>query len=74
MTTGNNVIAKGYTVVFNRSYDSSTGFVESLEKAQMIRDMVAGGGIIYHATLEKSGLNCFCVRGDMVRKSAGTPL
>lgn len=72
-TNNNNVVATGYTVIFCVG-DDSAGFVESLEKAQMIRGMVAGGGIIYHATLEKSGYNCFCVRGDMVRKSDGTPL
>lgn len=72
MATNKNIISKGFTVVFiNGDY---TGFINTLAEATNLRDMVAGGGMIYYATLEKSGLNCFCVRGPVVRNSYGTPL
>ena len=67
------LVSKGYLVVFNVPSDGSD-FFNTLEEAQNIRNMVAGGGIIYHATLEKIGYNTFPVRGTMVRKSDGTPL
>ena len=68
-----NIISKGYMVVFNGT-SNDCDFFHILEEAQNIRDMVAGGGIIYHATLEKIGYNTFPIRGTMVRKSDGTPL
>lgn len=67
------IIARGYLVVFNIQSNGST-FFHTLEEALSIRDIVAGGGIIYNATLEKVGYNTFPVRGAMVRKSDGTPL
>jgi len=68
-----NIVSKGYMVVFNVPSNGSD-FFNTLEEAQNIRDMIAGGGIIYHATLEKIGYNTFPIRGAMVRKLDGTPL
>ena len=68
-----NIISKGYMVVFNVPSNGSD-FFHTLKEAQTIRNAVAGGGIIYYATLEKIGCNTFPVRGAMVRKSDGTPL
>ena len=68
-----NIVSKGYMVVFNGT-SNDCDFFNTLEEAQNIRDMVAGGGIIYHATLEKIGYNTFPIRGTIVRKSDGTPL
>ena len=68
-----NIVSKGYMVVFNGT-SNDFDFFHTLEEAQNIRDMVAGGGIIYHATLEKIGYNTFPIRGTIVRKSDGTPL
>jgi hypothetical protein len=67
------LVSKGYLVVFNGT-SNGCDFFCTLEEAQNIRDMVAGGGIIYNATLEKIGYNTFPIRGTMVRKSDGTPL
>ena len=70
---GNNIIMQGFIVEFcGTSYGFD--FFKTLEQAKKIRDCVAGGGIIYHATLEKIGFNSYPVRGTMVRKSDGTPL
>ena len=68
-----NIISKGYMVVFN-VLSNGSDFFNTLEEAKTIRDMIAGGGIIYHATLEKIGCNTFPVRGTIVRKPDGTPL
>lgn len=68
-----NIVSTGYMVVFNVPSNGSD-FFHTLEEAQNIRDMIAGGGIIYYATLEKIGYNTFPIRGRMVRKSDGTPL
>lgn len=68
-----NIISKGYMVVFNGTSNGSD-FFHTLKEAQTIRNAVAGGGIIYYATLEKIGYNTFPIRGTMVRKSDGTPL
>jgi len=67
------LVSKGYMVVFNVPSNGSD-FFRTLEEAKTIRDMIAGGGIIYYATLEKIGCNTFPIRGTMVRKSDGTPL
>ena len=67
------LVSKGYLVVFNGT-SNNCDFFHTLEEAQNIRNMIAGGGIIYNATLEKNGCNTFPVRGAMVRKSDGTPL
>lgn len=67
------LVSKGYLVVFNGTSENYD-FFHTLEEAQSIRDMVAGGGIIYNATLEKIGCNTFPIRGTMVRKPDGTPL
>ena len=68
-----NIVSKGYMVIFNGT-SNDCDFFNTLEKAQNIRNMIAGGGIIYYATLEKIGYNTFPIRGAMVRKSDGTPL
>ena len=68
-----NIVSKGYLVVFNGT-SNDCDFFHTLEEAQNIRNMIAGGGIIYNATLEKIGYNTFPIRGTMVRKSDGTPL
>lgn len=67
------LVSKGYLVVFNVTSNGSD-FFHTLKEAQTIRNAVAGGGIIYNATLEKIGYNTFPIRGTMVRKSDGTPL
>ena len=67
------LVSKGYLVVFNGT-SGNYDFFHTLEEAQNIRDIVAGGGIIYNATLEKIGCNTFPIRGTMVRKPDGTPL
>lgn len=67
------LVSKGYLVVFNGT-SNNYDFFNTLEEAQTIRDMIAGGGIIYNATLEKIGCNTFPIRGTMVRKPDGTPL
>ena len=67
------VIKYGYLVEFCVRSNGSV-FCDTLEAAKYTRDAIAGGGLIYHATIEKIGSNCFPVRGAMARKCDGTPI
>lgn len=63
----------GYAVVFCVP-SNGYAFFQTLEEAINVRDMISGGGSIYHATLERCGLNIMPFLGEKVRKSDGTPL